>query len=135
MKKLIIVLALVVLLLLPSAACHGSVDVFFPVQKNNILGQMPVELSGNLELVDGWLRLESSDSDYVLIWPLGFSVHGEGKEIQVLDSDEVVVAIVGEPIRVSGGEYTLEIVESYIGQSLPEDCDGPFWIVSAVING
>jgi hypothetical protein len=132
MKKLIIVLMLMVLVLVP-VACSGSVDIFFPVQKSG-LDQMTADLEGSLELVDGWLRLEAFGSGYLLVWPYGFSVHGEGEEIQVLDGDGQVVAIVGESIRVGGGESTVEIVESYIGKSLPDDCQGPFWIVSEVIN-
>ena len=133
MKKLIIGLALLVLVLLLVACGSSTVEIFFPVQKSG-LDQMDALLEGNLELVDGWLRVQSSDSDYLVIWPYGFSVQGEGKEIQVLDGDSQVVAIVGEPIRVGGGESTVEIVESYIGKSLPDDCAGPFWIISEVLS-
>lgn len=133
MKKLIIVLALVVLLIIP-VACKGSVEVYFPMQSNSSLDQMDAELEGNLELVDSWLRLQSADGDYVLVWPDGFSVRGEDKEIQVLDSLGQVVAVVGEALTVGGGESTRETVESYIGIPLPADAEGPYWIVSEVIS-
>jgi hypothetical protein len=131
-KKLIIGLLLIVLVLVP-VACTSSVDIFFPVQKSGF-DQMDALLEGNLELVDSWLRAESLDSSYLLIWPYGFSVRGEGEEIQVLDGDGQVVAVVGESIKVGGGESTAEIVEKYIGKSLPDDCEGPFWIVSEVVE-
>jgi hypothetical protein len=132
MKKVIIGLLLVVLVLVP-VACTGTVEIFFPVQQSGF-DQMDALMQGNLEMDDGWLRAGSSASDYLLIWPYGFSVRGEGKEIQVLDGDGQVVATVDEAIKVGGGETTLEIVEKYIGKSLPDDCTGPFWIVSEVVN-
>jgi len=136
MKKLIIVLALAILLVVPSAACGGSasVDIFFPVQKSGDLNQMTADVSGNLELVDDWLRLESSGDSYLLVWPYGFSVRGEGGEIQVLDGDGQVVAVVGGAITVGGGETTVEIAESYAGKSFSGEVDGPFWIVSEVVS-
>jgi hypothetical protein len=136
MKKLLIVLALAILLVLPSAACGGSasVDIFFPVQKSGDLDQMTADVSGNLELVDGWLRLDSLGDSYLLIWPYGFSVRGEGEEIQVLDGEGQVAAVVGEAISVGGGETTVEVAESYTGRALSGEVDGPFWIVSEVVN-
>jgi hypothetical protein len=135
MKKRLIVLALAMLLILPSAACGGSaVDVFFPVQKSGDLSQMTAEVSGNLELVDGWLRLESSDGSYLLIWPYGFSVHGEEGQIQVLDGEGQIAAVDGGAITVGGGETTAEIAESYVGLALSGEVDGPFWIVSEVVS-
>jgi hypothetical protein len=133
MKKLIIGLLLVVLVLVP-VACNTTVEVFFPVQKSSDLDQMTADFNGDLELVDGWLRARSVGSDYLLIWPYGFTVRGQGEEIQVLDGDGQVVAIEGEVIRVGGGESTLEVVEAYIGKLLPDDLAGPFWIVSEVIS-
>ncbi|MGD9117829.1 MAG: hypothetical protein PVJ08_03720 [Dehalococcoidia bacterium] len=134
MKKLIIGLLLVLLVLVP-VGCTSTVEIFFPVQQSGF-DQMDALLEGNLELDDdGWLRAESGNSRYVLIWPYGFSVRGEDEEIQVIDGDGQVVAIEGEAIKVGGGEgASVEIVEMYIGKSLPDSCDGPFWIVSEVIN-
>jgi hypothetical protein len=41
---------------------------------------------------------------------------------------------VGDKIKVGGGEVPVEIVEKYIGQQLPDDCTGPYWLVSKVID-
>jgi hypothetical protein len=133
MKKLIIGLLLIVLVLVP-VACTVTVEVFFPVQKSSDLDQMTADFNGNLELDEDWLRVETASSSYVLIWPYGFSVRGGEDEIQVLDGDGQVVAIVGEVIKVGGGEATEEIAEKYIGKLLPDDLEGPFWIVSEVVN-
>jgi hypothetical protein len=134
MKKLFIGLLLMVLVLVP-VGCTVTSEVFVPVQKNSDLDQMTADFSGNLELDDGWLRLESAGSSHVLIWPYGYSVRGGEDEIQVLDGDGQVVAVVGEAIKVGGGEVPISIVEKYIGLSLPDDCEGPYWIVSEVIGG
>ncbi len=135
MKKLIIGLVLAVLVLVP-VACNSSPVVFFPVQKSGF-SQPDALLEGELILVDGYLRVETeySDDKDLLIWPHGYSVRAEGDEIQVLDGDGQVVAVVGEAIKVGGGEgANVEIVEKYIGRSLPDDCAGPYWIASGVIN-
>jgi hypothetical protein len=134
MKKLIVGLLLAVLVLVPMG-CTVTTEVYFPTQKSDGLEQMTALLEGNLELGDdGWLRAESNNSSHVLIWPYGFTVRGEGKEIQVLDGDGQVVAIVGKAIKVGGGETTEEIAEMYTGKGIPDDLAGPFWLVAEVIN-
>lgn len=133
MKRLIVGLLLLVLVIVP-VGCTVTSEIFFPTQRDG-LGQMDALLEGNLALDDGWLRAESASSSHVLIWPYGFTVRGEGKEIQVLDGEGDVVAIVGEAIEVGGGEATLEIVEQYTGNAFPDGLAGPYWIVSEVIGG
>lgn len=132
MKRLIIGLLLVALLLVP-VGCTVTTEVYFPTQKSG-LDQMDALLQGNLELDDGWLQAEAGNSSYVLIWPYGFTVRGEGKEIQVIDGEGQVVAIVGEAIKVGGGEATLETVEQYTGNAFPDELAGPYWIVSEVVD-
>ena len=140
MRRTTILLSVAISLMLvvvlgTAAACNdGSPVAFFPVQKESGLEQMLALLEGRLELVDGYLRVVHSHGSYLAIWPHGFSVRAEGSEIQVLDGDDQVVAIVGETIKVGGGETTAEVVELYIGKSLPDDCVGPFWIVSEMVN-
>jgi hypothetical protein len=107
----------------------NSAGIFFPVQKSGF-DQMLAELHGEVVLDNGYLRV----ADYLLIWPYGFSLHTEGEEIQVIDGNGQVVGRVGDQIDVGGGESTVEIVEKYIGQLLPDDCVGPYWIVSVVVN-
>ena len=130
--KLIVGLLLAVLVLGP-VGCTVTTEVYFPTQRDG-LGQMDALLEGELELDDSWLRAESANSSYVLIWPYGYSVRGEDKEIQVLDGEGQVVAIVGEAIKVGGGEAALETVEQYTGKLFPDEMEGPYWIVSEVIS-
>ncbi len=131
-KKLIVGLLLLALVLVP-IGCTVTSEILFPTQRDG-LGQMDALLQGELELDDGWLGAESNNSSYVLIWPYGFSVRGEGKEIQVLDGEGDVVAVVGDAIKVGGGEATLEIVEMYTGNVFPDGMAGPYWIVSEVLS-
>jgi len=141
MKKkclLLIALTTVLVALLATACPNNSANTstpapFFPVQKSGF-DQMLLQLQGELELDDGYLRVKYFDDNYLLIWPHGFSLRTEGKEIQVIDSDGQLVARVGERIKVGGGEVPAEIVEKYIGQPLPDNCTGPYWIVSEVIT-
>jgi hypothetical protein len=133
-----------VLVVVPIVAigCHDntpSLTPFFPVQKSG-LDQMLSLAEGKLVLDNGYLRIKRilalrfiGESD-LLIWPYGYSLRIEGKEIQVIDSDGQVVARVGDRIKVGGGEVPAEIVEKYIGQPLPDDCKGPYWIVSEVVD-
>lgn len=128
-----------VLVVVPIVAvgCHDntpSLTPFFPVQKSG-LDQMLSLAEGKLVLDNGYLRLKRFfGKGDLLIWPYGYSLRIEGKEIQAIDSDGQVVARVGDRIKVGGGEVPAEIVEKYIGQPLPDNCTGPYWIVSEVVD-
>lgn len=96
-------------------------------------------LSGELLLDNDCLRINDGYSNYLIIWPPGFSMRTEGEEIQVIDSNGKVVARVGDNIYVSGGEFPGEkareyIEESIVGKPLPAGCPGPYWIVGAIVK-
>jgi len=143
-KKYLLLIALTTILvaLLATACPNNSTNIstpapFFPVQRDG-LSQMDALLEGRLELDNGYLRVKYFDDNYLLIWPHGFSLHTEGEEIQVVDSEGQIAARVGETIKVGGGEIPAKfaefIAEEVIGRSLPDDCAGPFWKVSEVIT-
>jgi len=140
-KKCLLLIALTTILvaLLATACPNNSTNIstpapFFPVQRGG-LDQMTALAEGKLVLDNGYLRLKGFFGEgESLVWPYGFSLRTEGKEIQVIDSDGQLVARVGERIKVGGGEVPAEIVEKYIGQPLPDNCTGPYWIVSEVIT-
>jgi hypothetical protein len=120
--------------LIKIAASAPTTTPFFPVQMDG-LDQMNALAEGKLVLDSGYLRLKPSFGEsHLLIWPYGYSLSIEGKEIQVIDSDGQVAARVGDRIKVGGGEVPAEIVERYIGQPLPDNCPGPYWIVSEVVQ-
>ncbi|HEY4663157.1 MAG TPA: hypothetical protein VIH07_05740 [Candidatus Humimicrobiaceae bacterium] len=122
-----------------STSISSSVP-YFPVQKAG-MARMEAILEGKLELDNGCLRIKYFDDNYLLIWPYGFSLRTEGEEIQVIDENGQVFARVGDNIRVGGGEITGEnakesIEKYYIETPLPEDCQGPYWVVGEVVyNG
>ena len=113
---------------------NSSTPSFFPVQRAGP-SQMDGLFKGRLELNNGCLRVDK----YLIIWPHGFSLRTKGEEIQVIDSNDQVVARVGEKITIGGGEIPGEgakelIEESIVDQPLPDNCTGPYWIVSNVIK-
>ena len=42
--------------------------------------------------------------------------------------------VLASRIKVGGGEVPSEMVEKYIGKPLSDNCTGPYWLVSGVIN-
>ena len=92
---------------------------------------------GRLVLDDNCLRLKPfyffSKGD-LLIWPYGYSFKTQDSKICIADADGLIVARVGDWIKVGGGEITLDIVEKYLGKPLPENYPGPYWLVSGVIK-
>jgi hypothetical protein len=116
---------------------------FFPVQKEYDPGYIyPDALfegklvldNSNLRLKPSWGKGDVWGKGDLLVWPYGYSLRIKGKQIQIIDNDGQLVARVGDKIKVGGGEVAAEIVEKYIGQQLPDDCTGPYWLVSKVID-
>jgi hypothetical protein len=85
-----------------------------------------------LILNGGYLRLQ--ESNYLLIWPHGFSLRTVGDSIQVIDDNGRVVARAGDRIKVGGGGVAAEIARKYSAQSLPDDATGPYWIVAETVE-
>ena len=124
--------------------CHNNEsinesDIYFPVTKEALV-DYPVSLTQGTLIFDGkYLLIRRGflffGTDTLAIWPYGYSVNVEGGEIQVLNESSQVVARVGDIIKMGGGETTKEVVEeNYIGESLPDDCEGPYWLVSEVVD-
>lgn len=112
---------------------------FFAVKKEapNFNTYPTALFEGKLVLDNNCLRLKPSwdtgeSKGSFPVWPYGYSLRIVGKQIQVIDKskDSYIVAIVGDKIKVGGGEVSAEFVEDYIGQQLPDDCPGPYWLVS-----
>ncbi len=101
---------------------------YFPVSTEK--SGMDALATGILILEDGYLRLSKSYSDdtSLIIWPVGYSLEKENDEVRILDEDGNVVAHVGDNISAGGGEVNKEIAEKYTGKSLPDDCEGPYWL-------
>ncbi len=114
-------------------------DIYFPVTKEALVDYPDALTQGTLIFDGKYLLIKgvypTSGADYLPIWPYGYSVNVEGGEIQVLNESGQVVARVGDIIKAGGGQTTKEVVEeNYIGESLPDDCEGPYWLVSEVVD-
>lgn len=124
-----------------NSANISSSPSYLPVQKPG-LSQMEALLEGVILEMDnnGCLRVKCFDDNYLLIWPHGFSMRTEGEEIQVIDSNGQIVACVGDIVNVSGGEVAVEeaeareLIDTIAEHPLPDDCQGPYWIVGEMVE-
>jgi hypothetical protein len=107
---------------------------YFPVQRDPGFIYMEARTEGRLILYEGCLRLKPTfGRSYMIIWPYGYKLRLEDKTIQVLNADGQAVACVGDWIVLGGGVIdSIEFIENYIGQPLPPDCTGPYWIAGTI---
>lgn len=97
--------------------------------------------TGKLVLDSGCLWLASGDHRDLLIWGPTYGVSSKDWHLEVT-KDSSVVAVVGQEITVTGGEFTRGEtqppadlwIESQIGQVIPTACRlGSYWLVEAVV--
>lgn len=128
----------VMLLIFPilTLACtRSNVNVtYFPVEKEIPVDIMDGQLPGRLVLDDtGYLRVDDLTGNPVLIiWPYGYSYKTEDKDIWIINDKGQAVACVGDWVNLRGGQIPAWAVEIRIGQALPEDARGPYWIAGDV---
>ena len=140
-KRLVFLLILAVLLITAVSCSNNSSDIssgisFFTVWEP-VREQMLAELQGKLVLENGCLRIiDDYNTSYLIIWPYGFSLRRDGEEIQIINDRGQIVAHVGDYIYVSGGEQKARehIEKDVVKQQLPDDCQGPYWIVGEFIS-
>lgn len=119
----------------------SSSSIYFPKKRAGLSGGEAL-MEGQLVLENGYIRLiyifdvepTYVETSYFLIWPYGFSLNTESEEIKILDENGNEVARVGENILVGGGEAPAAEVKVYMERELPDDAEGPYWIVSDVID-
>lgn len=140
-RALLDIVCILVVVPIMSISCHGNSFTqpipFSPVQKEYDPSYIypTALLEGKLVLDNSNLRLKPFWGKGDLpIWPYGYSLRITDKQIEVIDNDGQLVARVGDKIKVGGGEVPAEIVEEYIGRQLPDDCEGPYWLVSEVMD-
>ena len=84
--------------------------------------------AANVELVlyEGCLRMGSADV-HLIIWPPGFSLAIEDYGAQILNETGLIVARVGEKVRMSGGQVrSLRRTGGYVLRHLPLSCPGTY---------
>ncbi len=118
------------------SCAEPSQTPFLPVCSEPGLTQMEAYIEGELILSEGCIRLKPAPfgKSYLLIWPYGYKSHIKGETVQILNADDQVVACVGDRIGLGGGvtELTEFIENDVIGQPLPTDCTGPYWIIGEI---
>ncbi len=112
------------------SSVNTSTSPFFPVQKEPNPVRMTALLEGELMQINGCLRVD----DYLLIWPYGFSVSTSGGVIQINNSTGKPVAIVGDKVKLGGGEKPGDIIANFSSELPSSRCSGPYWIVGDVIR-
>jgi hypothetical protein len=123
------------------AATFPSSITYFPVQLPQF-GSEPYPASlarGELILDNGSFKLKSMHYSglseiNLLVWPPGYSSLTVSGATYVVNKDSEIVAFIGDKLRVGGGQIPAEIVEKYTGQSMPEDCQPPYWLVSSIVK-
>jgi hypothetical protein len=117
----------------------GSMGVdFFPVQKAGyeVLAYPTALATGRLVLDNGYLRLTpGTDPRFggeklLIIWPPGSTLQIENGTIQVLNQGGKPIARTEEILQIGGGEIPSEIVTKYTGQTMPDNCPGPYWLAA-----
>ncbi|HEX9896045.1 MAG TPA: hypothetical protein VGA85_00070 [Dehalococcoidales bacterium] len=114
-----------------NSADNTQPEPYFPVQKEVAEEVMQARLEGKLVMDDaGYLRVY----DALIIWPHGYSLKIEGKEIWIINDKGQAVARVGDMVMVGGGFVDTWVAEEKIGCALPEDAKGPCWLAGNVIK-
>lgn len=92
---------------------------------------MAAELIGKLELVDGYLQVDSlyGDGRIIPVWPAEYTLAYEDYVLTIFDGDGNPLIRVGEEVYMGGGEgYGSGLLEC-VRQQLPDSYKGKFWYV------
>ncbi len=111
---------------------NSSTLPFFPRQKDPHPDSMAALLVGKLVVADGCIRvITSTGRSYLAVWPLTFSLQGQGNMLEIIGWSGQRVGQIGGTIKLGGGVMTGDI-SRYLLDPLPESCSGPYWIVANV---
>jgi hypothetical protein len=109
--------------------------IVFPRQHppEGLRQEMTALLIGTLVEEDGCLRVEEGESSHLIIWPYDHTViAAEDGTLQIRDGSGVVVARVGDVVRMGGGET--RSLDSVTPMEIPARCTGPYWIAGSQID-
>ena len=135
-RRLIQIIGMLVFIPILAIGCNNnSADKtqpvpYFPVQKDVPQMLYLVLLPGTLVMdKDGYLRVNvDKDTQALVIWPYGYSLKVEGKEIQIINDKGQIVAKVGDTVKLGGGFVGVSDAEERIGHALPKNATGPYFI-------
>ncbi len=90
-------------------------------------------LSGKLVDDAGYLRINvNNDLHALIIWPYGYSLKIEGKEMWIINDKGQAVARVGDTVKLGGGFLGASDMEEIMGHALPEDVEGPYFLANPI---
>lgn len=116
-----------------------SATIVFPTQHPLPDPQSyPASLTtGKLLLVDGCVRIGTTQSSYLIIWATGFTYTFENNQLVVVDKSGVRRAKEGDTIQLGGGEISLDAEAWRTAPALQQpqpSCSSPYWFASPDIE-
>jgi hypothetical protein len=97
---------------------------------------------GTLVLERGYVRLyTASGASYLPIWPLAYKIRKNEGQLVVAGKDTTGKfyfegipgnIFIGDKVSIRGAEATAGTLKKYILYSIPEEREGPFWIVTEI---
>jgi hypothetical protein len=110
-------------------------EVYMPQLKTRSASFMQALLVGELVVKDGCLRIqaENSSESHLVFWQTDYFLNNNNGTIEILDREGQVVAQVGEPIQMGGGEITEAVSDDQLQEPLPTACSGPYWLMGEIV--
>lgn len=97
---------------------------------------MTALMQGELIVQNGCLRVrpEGSAQSHLIIWQPDYFLHKNGNAREILDRSGRVVARVGEPIWIGGGEIPVTSeLQQQLRSPIPQTCEGPYWLMGDIV--
>jgi hypothetical protein len=135
-RRLILLAGMLVIPPILAISCTGNSadktqpEPYFPVQKEVAWAELLTLLPGKLVMDDaGYLRVNvTNDLHALIIWPYGYSLRIEDKEMWILNDKGQAIMRVGDSVKLGGGFIPASAVEELIGHALPEYATGPYFL-------
>jgi hypothetical protein len=89
-----------------------------------------------LIVVEGCLRVRAGNNGdgHLIIWQPDYFLNDHNGNIEILDKNGQVVAVVGETIRIGGGEMPMHPeFDAQLLEPVPDKCTGPYWLMGEVV--
>lgn len=127
----------------PTTTTGTLLDVLFPQQvpTGDPQSYPAAEMGGKLILVGRCLRVvdNQSGASWLPIWPPEFTLSADEGGIVIRNGADQVLWHVGDEVHIAGGEIPAgedawRSIAS-LHQKPPEECSGPYWLVSNVQAG
>jgi hypothetical protein len=110
-------------------------DVHMPQLKMRSGSFMAALLVGELVVMDGCLRVqvENSPESHLIFWQTDYFLNDNEGQLEILNRESDVVARVGEPIQLGGGEIPAPVDDDQLQAPLPAACTGPYWLMGEIV--